>query len=97
MKLNRAAIWIVLALSAALPSSALRLQRTRWPRPGSRLGTFSFRARLPGMLIIGANLWVGEEASAITSRWIRIMSIRSIPAIADRYSSKTNGVVLAAA
>ena len=65
MKLNRAAIWIVPALSAALPASALRLQRTWWPRPGSRLGTFSLRTRLPGMLIIGANLWVGEEAQGL--------------------------------
>ena len=97
MKLNRAAIWIVTALSAAAPASA-QVAADLVAEAGIPAGNI-FAPHTPAvMIIIGGILWVGEEAQGLRHYIpIRIVSIRSTPAIPDRYLSKTDGVVLAAA
>ena len=58
MKLNREAIWIVTALSAAAPVST-QVAADPVAEAGIPTGN-TFAADTPaGMMIIGANLWVG--------------------------------------
>ena len=61
MKLNRAAIWIVAALSAAAPARA-QVAADPVAEAGIPTGNIFAADTLAGMMIIGANLWVGEEA-----------------------------------
>ena len=64
MKVNRAAIWIVAALSAAAHASA-QVAADPVAEAGIPAGNI-FAADTPaGMMIIGANLWVGEEAQGL--------------------------------
>ena len=64
MKLNRAAIWIVAALSPGAPASA-QVAADLVAEAGIPAGNI-FAADTPaGMMIIGANLWVGEEAQGL--------------------------------
>ena len=64
MKLNRAPIWIVTVLSAA-PRASAQVAADPVAEAGIPAGNI-FAADTPaGMMIIGANLWVGEEAQGL--------------------------------
>ena len=65
MKLNRAAIWIVAAWSEAAPAASARVAADLVAEAGIPAGNIFAPHAPAGMMIIEANLWVGEEVQGL--------------------------------